>query len=122
GAAEYGSKELFVKRLIGKEEPTYAHASLEPILKDTLGVCIYQEQVMKIAQAVGSMPLAEADLVRRSKVKYSGRGARERLRSKFEKAAGMMGLTNEKRQEAWMMVEKFAGFGFCKAHAATYAD
>jgi DNA polymerase III subunit alpha len=122
GAAEYGSKELFVKRLIGKEEPTYAHASLEPILKDTLGVCIYQEQVMKIAQAVGDMSLAEADLVRRSKVKYSGRADRERLSSKFEKAAGIMGLTKEERREAWMMVEKFAGFGFCKAHAATYAD
>jgi len=122
GAAEYGSKELFVKRLSGKEKPTYAHASLEPILSDTLGVCIYQEQVMQIAQTVGSMSLAEADLVRRSSVKYSGRADYERLRSKFEKAAGMMGLTKEKRQETWMMVEKFAGFGFCKAHAATYAD
>jgi DNA-directed DNA polymerase III PolC len=122
GAAEYGSKELFVKRLTGKEKPTYAHASLEPILGDTLGVCIYQEQVMQIAQAVGSMTLAEADLVRRSKVKYSGRADRERLSSKFEKAAGMMGLTKEERREAWAMVEKFAGFGFCKAHAATYAD
>jgi DNA polymerase III alpha subunit len=122
GAAEYGSKELFVKRLTGKEKPTYAHASLEPILGDTLGVCIYQEQVMQIAQAVGSMTLAEADLVRRSKVKYSGRADRERLSSKFERAAGMMGLTKEERREAWTMVEKFAGFGFCKAHAATYAD
>jgi len=122
GAAEYGSKELFVKRLSGKEKPTYAHASLEPILRDTLGVCIYQEQVMQIAQAVGSMSLAEADLVRRSTVKYSGRADRERLRGKFEKAAGMMGLTKEERREAWIMVEKFAGFGFCKAHAATYAD
>jgi DNA-directed DNA polymerase III PolC len=122
GAAEYGSKELFVKRLTGKEKPTYAHASLEPILRDTLGVCIYQEQVMRIAQAVGDMSLAEADLVRRSTVKYAGRADRERLRGKFEKAAGMMGLTKEERREAWIMVEKFAGFGFCKAHAATYAD
>jgi DNA-directed DNA polymerase III PolC len=122
GAAEYGSKELFVKRLTGKEKPTYAHASLEPILRDTLGVCIYQEQVMQIAQAVGDMSLAEADLVRRSTVKYAGRADRERLRGKFEKAAGMMGLTKEERREAWIMVEKFAGFGFCKAHAATYAD
>jgi DNA polymerase III subunit alpha len=122
GAAEYGSKELFIKRLSGKEKPTYAHGSLEPILRDTLGVCIYQEQVMQIAQAVGNMTLAEADLVRRSTVKYSGRADRERLSSKFEKAAGMMGLTKEERREAWIMVEKFAGFGFCKAHAATYAD
>jgi DNA polymerase III alpha subunit len=62
---------------------------------------------MQIAQAVGSMSLAEADLVRRSTVKYSGRADRERLRSKFEKA----GLTKEERREAWIMVEKFAGFG-----------
>jgi DNA polymerase-3 subunit alpha len=122
GAAEYGSKELFVKRLTGKEPVVYAHESLESILGDTRGVCIYQEQVMKIAQAIGDMSLAEADLVRRSKVKYSGRADRERLSSKFEKAAGMMGLTKEERREAWIMVEKFAGFGFCKAHAATYAD
>jgi DNA-directed DNA polymerase III PolC len=122
GAAEYGSKELFVKRLSGKEPVVYAHESLKSILGDTLGVCIYQEQVMQIAQAVGSMSLAEADLVRRSTVKYSGRADRDRLRSKFEKAAGMMGLTKEERRETWIMVEKFAGFGFCKAHAATYAD
>ncbi len=122
GAAEYGSKELFVKRLIGKEEPTYAHDSLKPILQDTLGVCIYQEQVMQIAQALGDMSLAEADLVRRTSAKYSGRADYERLRGKFDKAAGMMGLTDAQRKETWMMVEKFAGFGFCKAHAATYAD
>jgi DNA polymerase III subunit alpha len=122
GAAEYGSKELFVKRLLGKEEPTYAHESLKPILKDTLGVCVYQEQVMQIAQAIGKLSLAEADIVRRSSAKYSGRADYERLRGKFEETAGMMGLTTEQRKEAWMMVEKFAGFGFCKAHAATYAD
>lgn len=122
GAAEYGSKELFVKRLSGKEPTVYAHPALEPILKDTLGVCIYQEQVMQIAQSIGSMTLAEADLVRRTSVKYAGRADYERLRGKFEKAAGMMGLNAQKREETWMMVEKFAGFGFCKAHAATYAD
>jgi DNA-directed DNA polymerase III PolC len=122
GAAEYGSKELFVKRLRGKEKLIYPHDSLKPILGDTLGVCIYQEQVMQIAQALGSMSLAEADLVRRSSVKYSGQADHDRLRNKFEKAAAMMGLTKQQREETWMMVEKFAGFGFCKAHAATYAD
>src|SRR5258708_12729475 len=76
---------------------------------------------MQISQALGSMSLAEADLVRRSSVKYSGRSDHARLRGKFLKAAGMMGLTSEQREETWMMVEKFAGFGFCKAHAATYA-
>src|SRR2546428_900641 len=122
GAAEYGSKELFVKRLRGQEEITFAHPKLEPILGDTLGVCIFQEQVMQISQTLGSMSLAEADLVRRASAKFPGRRDRERLLGKFMQAAGMMGLTDQQREEAWMMVEKFAGFGFCKAHAATYAD
>jgi len=55
-------------------------------------------------------------------VKYSGQADYDRLRGKFAKAADMMGLTKQQREESWMMVEKFAGFGFCKAHAATYAD
>lgn len=122
GAAEYGSKELFLKRLRGEEPITYAHESLRKILEDTLGVCIYQEQVMQIAQAVGDMSLLEADIVRRSAAKFSGQRERERLRGKFLKAAEQMGLEGPAREETWMMVEKFAGFGFCKAHAATYAD
>jgi DNA-directed DNA polymerase III PolC len=121
GAAEYGSKELFVRRLNG-EEVTYSHDSLKPILNSTKGVCIYQEQVMQIAQTVGSMSLTEADIVRRSAAKFSGQRERDRLRGKFLKAAEQMGLQDAAREETWMMVEKFAGFGFCKAHAATYAD
>jgi DNA-directed DNA polymerase III PolC len=122
GASEYGSKELFVKRLRGEEKVTYAHPALEKILGDSLGVCIFQEQVMQISQAMGNMSLAEADIVRRTSAKYAGKGDRDRLRGKFLKAAELMGLNAEQREETWMMVEKFAGFGFCKAHAATYAD
>ena len=122
GAAEYGSKELFIKRLRGEEKIEYAHPALEQILGDSLGICIFQEQVMQIAQAIGNMPLAEADIVRRSAAKYSGQREHDRLRAKFLKAAERMGLSGAAREETWMMVEKFAGFGFCKAHAATYAD
>jgi DNA polymerase III subunit alpha len=122
GAAEYGSKELFIKRLRGEEKIEYPHPALKEILESTLGVCIFQEQVMQIAQLAGEMSLAEADIMRRSSAKFSGRRDLERLRGKFLLAAGMMGLTEKQREETWMMVEKFAGFGFCKAHAATYAD
>jgi error-prone DNA polymerase len=122
GASEYGSKELFIKRLRGEEEVKYAHPALEKILGDSRGVCIFQEQVMQISQKLGSMSLAEADLVRRASAKFSGPSDRERLLGKFMKASAMMGLTKQQREETWQMVEKFAGFGFCKAHAATYAD
>jgi DNA polymerase III alpha subunit len=77
---------------------------------------------MQISQVAGEMSLAEADIMRRSSAKFSGRRDLDRLRGKFMLAAGMMGLTTQQREETWMMVEKFAGFGFCKAHAATYAD
>jgi DNA-directed DNA polymerase III PolC len=122
GASEYGSKESFLKRLRGAEPIEYAHPALEPILRESLGVCVYQEQVMQIAQAVGRMSLAEADLVRRSSRKFSGQRERDHLRAKFLKAAAQMGLAGENLEATWQMVEKFAGFGFCKAHAATYAD
>ncbi len=122
GAAEYGSKELFIKRLRGEEPVEYPHEALKEHSRRYAGVCIFQEQVMQIAQVVGEMSLAEADIMRRSSAKFSGRRDLDRLRNKFLLAAGMMGLTLQQREETWMMVEKFAGFGFCKAHAATYAD
>jgi DNA polymerase-3 subunit alpha len=122
GASEYGSKETFLKRLRGQEAVRYPHASLATILGETFGVCVYQEQVMQIAQAVGGLSLAEADLVRRATAKFADRRERERLHVKFLKAAAQIGLEGRERAAAWQMVEKFAGFGFCKAHAATYAD
>lgn len=122
GAAEFGSKELFLRRLRGEEEVQYAHDAMKPILESTLGVCIYQEQVMQIAQTILNLSLAEADTIRRSSSSFSGRHDRARLQEKFQKSAGLMGLSKAQREEAWMMVEKFASFGFCKAHSATYAD
>jgi DNA polymerase-3 subunit alpha len=122
GASKYGSKEAFLRRLRGQEPVRYPHPRLEPILRETLGIAVYQEQVMQIAQAVGALTLAEADLVRRAAAKFADERERERLRGKFLKAAAQLGLEGRTRDEAWLMVEKFAGFGFCKAHAATYAD
>lgn len=77
---------------------------------------------MQIAQTIGSLTLAEADLVRRAKAKFADQRERERLRAKFLKAAARLRLEGEELERTWQMVEKFAGFGFCKAHAATYAD
>ncbi len=122
GASEYGAKETFLRRLRRKEPVRYPHPSLEPILKETLGVCVYQEQVMQIAQTAGSLSLAEADLVRRASAKFADQRERARLRAKFLKSAARLGLEGDRLESVWQMVEKFAGFGFCKAHAATYAD
>jgi len=122
GASEYGAKEAFLRRLRRAEPVRYPHPRLAPILRETLGIAVYQEQVMQIAQAIGSLTLAEADLVRRATAKFANERERERLRAKFLKAAERLGLAGRTLDETWQMVEKFAGFGFCKAHAATYAD
>ncbi|MGH9773393.1 MAG: DNA polymerase III subunit alpha [Candidatus Acidiferrales bacterium] len=122
GASEYGAKETFLRRLRGQEPVHYAHALAEPILRETLGVCVYQEQVMQLALALGSLTLAEADIVRQSKAKFADERERQRLRAKFLKAAERLALEGAAREETWKMVEKFAGFAFCKAHSATYAD
>jgi DNA-directed DNA polymerase III PolC len=122
GASEYGSKETFLRRLRKQEPVRYPHPRLEPILRESLGVCIYQEQVMQIAQAAGGLTLAEADLVRRAQAKWKDLREREKLRAKFLKTAELLGLDGARREETWGMVEKFAGYGFCKAHAATYAE
>jgi DNA-directed DNA polymerase III PolC len=122
GAAEYGAKESFLRRLAGREPVRYPHPLTEPILRETLGICVYQEQVMQLAQVGGALSLMEADLVRRATAKFADQRERQRLHAKFLKAAERLGLDGAARDETWHMVEKFAGFGFCKAHAATYAD
>ncbi len=122
GASEYGSKETFLRRLRRQEPVRYPDPRLEPILRESLGVCIYQEQVMQIAQTAGGLTLAEADLVRRAKAKWKDSREREKLHAKFLKTAERLGIDAARREETWAMVEKFAGFGFCKAHAATYAE
>jgi len=122
GASEYGSKETFLRRLRKQEPVRYPHPRLEPILRESLGVCIYQEQVMQIAQAAGGLTLAEADLVRRAQAKWKDTRERDKFHAKFLKNAELLGMDGARRDETWTMVEKFAGFGFCKAHAATYAE
>ncbi len=122
GASEYGSKEAFLRRFRGQEAVRYPHPKAELILRETLGICIYQEQVLRLAQEIGDLTLQEADLLRKPLHKVSAPRERAKLRAKFLKSAERMGIPLEQREEVWQAVEKFAGFGFCKAHAATYAD
>jgi len=107
----YGSKELFLKRLRGQERWSTRTKSLKSILADTLGVCIYQEQVMQIAQAVGGMSLAEAETWwRRRRQNFRAARTRAPPRAKFLKGRGTNGLCKEAgARRTWMMVEKFAG-------------
>ncbi len=100
----------------------YLHSALEPILKESLGVCIYQEQVLRIAEALAGFSWVEADLLRRLMTHQRSAEEMQRFRGEFIRACAERGIASATVEQIWQSLEKFAGFGFCKAHAATYAD
>lgn len=107
-----------VKR--GEEEPNYIHPKVAPILKETFGVIIYQEQVMQIAQLLAGYSLGEADLLRRAMGKKI-RAEMTAQRARFVTGAVDRGLDKAKAEEVFDLLAKFADYGFNKSHAAAYA-
>ena len=105
---------------LGEEDADYIHPKIEPILKETFGVIIYQEQVMQIAQVLSGYSLGEADMLRRAmgkKIKAEMDAQRER----FVRGAMERELTKAKSDEIFDLLAKFADYGFNKSHAAAYA-
>ncbi|MBU6404124.1 MAG: DNA polymerase III subunit alpha [Proteobacteria bacterium] len=110
----------FVARKHGREPVTYPDARVEPILRETYGIMVYQEQVMQMAQIVGGYSLGNADLLRRAMGKKNiEQMARER--AKFIAGAAAHGVEENKADAIFDLMEKFAGYGFNKSHAAAYA-
>ena len=109
----------FTERKLGKRVE-YLDPRLEPILSPTYGVMIYQEQVMQIAQVIGGYSLGSADLLRRAMGKKKVEEM-EQQRDVFVDGAIKNGLTKSKAAELFGLMEKFAGYGFNKSHAAAYA-
>jgi len=110
----------FVARKHGREEVEYPDPRVEPVLKETYGIMVYQEQVMQMAQIVGGYSLGGADLLRRAMGKKKVEEmAKER--AKFREGAAKDGLSGEKADAIFDLMEKFAGYGFNKSHAAAYA-
>jgi len=119
GALDAGTVEEYVRRR-GGTKVTYPLPELEPILEETLGILVYQEQVMRIAQLVAGYSLAEADLLR----KAIGKKKREIMVAegeKFLRRCGEHGTPRKKAQELWSLIEPFARYGFNKSHAVAYA-
>ncbi|HVY84900.1 MAG TPA: DNA polymerase III subunit alpha [Caulobacterales bacterium] len=104
----------------GKEQPDYLHPTLEPILKETFGVIIYQEQVMQIAQVLSGYSLGEADLLRRAMGKKQP-AEMAKQKSRFIEGAKERGVSENLASHIFDLVEEFAGYGFNKSHAAAYA-
>ncbi len=119
GALDAGTVEDYVRRR-GGTRVTYPLPELEPILTETLGILVYQEQVMRIAQVVAGYSLAEADLLR----KAIGKKKREIMQAeaeKFIRKSVEHGTPKKKAQELWSLIEPFARYGFNKSHAVAYA-
>jgi DNA polymerase-3 subunit alpha len=110
----------YIKRKHGEEVPDYLHPMLEGILKETYGIMIYQEQVMQIAQVLSGYTLGGADLLRRAMGKKI-QSEMDAQRANFVDGAEKNGVKKDKASSIFDQVDKFAGYGFNKSHAAAYA-
>jgi DNA polymerase-3 subunit alpha len=110
----------FCARKNGKEEVAYPHPLLAQVLAETYGIFVYQEQVMQAAQLMGGYTLGGADLLRRAMGKKKAEEMAEQ-REIFRRGAAEKGIAAEKADEVFDLMEKFAGYGFNKSHAAAYS-
>jgi DNA polymerase III subunit alpha len=110
----------FIARKQGREPITYLHPKLEPILKDTYGVMIYQEQVMETARQLCGFSLSEADILR-SAMGKKDKAKMAKQREKFLAGAAAGGIDNRTAEELFDGITKFAEYAFNKAHSAAYA-
>jgi len=111
----------YLRRRAGLEEVTYPHPALEPALAETMGVIIFQEQILKVAMIFAGFTPGEADQLRRAISRSRSREAMEKLRGRFVEGALSKGLEEEAAQTVFDQLAGFAEFGFCKSHAAAFA-
>ncbi len=120
GPLDSGMADAYVRRKHGREKVEYLFAELEPILKETYGVILYQEQVMKIAGVLADYSMADADGLRKAMGKKI-KAMMEEHRGLFLKGAKANSLDGKKAAELFDLMEKFGGYGFNKSHSAAYA-
>lgn len=126
GPATGGMAAAFIRRYRGDEAVAYLHPALEPILGPTKGVLIFQEQVLRVAQAIAGLSWLEADELRKGMSKFQPE-AMERMQARFvagcqRPAPAGHGLTQQQATTLWEQVHAFAGYGFNQGHATAYAD
>ncbi len=121
GPIQGGMIHPYLRRRRGEERPTYLHPTLEPILGETLGVILFQEQVIRVAMALAGFTPGEADLLRRAMSRARSARAMAELRERFVTGAAANGVAREVAEEAFKQLQGFATYGFCKSHAAAFA-
>ncbi len=120
GPLQSGAVDDYIGRKHGKAAVSYPHPALQPVLKNTYGVVLYQEQVMEIARVLAGFTLGQADLLRRAMGKKKPEEM-DKVRRQFEEGALGNGVDAALADELFNLMEKFAGYAFNKSHSATYA-
>ena len=121
GPIQGGMVHPYLRRRQGLEPVAYAHPALEPALAETLGVIVFQEQVIRVAMAVAGFSPAEADRLRRAMSRSRSGEAMAALRERFLAGARANGIDGTTADTVWEQLAAFAGYGFCKSHAAAFA-
>ncbi len=121
GPVQGNAVHPYLRRRAGEEPVTYAHPSLEPILADTLGVILYQEQVMQVAIEVCGYTAVEADIFRKAMGSHRSHAKMQAERGRFVGGAMRTGLTADDAEALFQKCSAFAEFGFARAHAAAFA-
>jgi len=121
GPSDAGMLREFIARYHGRKPAAYIHPALEPILSTTLGVMVYQEDILRVAEAVAGITPGEADKLRRAMSSKRSAEAMQALRDAFVEKAVARGTAPETAAEIWRQMETFSGYAFCKAHSASYA-
>ncbi len=120
GPLKSGMVQDFIDRKHGRKRVSYPHPALEPILKETYGTIVYQEQVMGIASALAGYTLAEADILRKA-ISKKEKGVWEKEKEKFVRKASERGVDKEEASRIFDMVAPFVEYAFNKSHSAAYA-
>lgn len=110
----------FIDSKFGRRKIEYLHPLMEPILAETYGVIVYQDQVLKLVQALAGFSLGKADVLRRAMGKKDAK-AMDSMKVEFMEGAGAKGVSGDVAEAVWKLLEPFAGYAFNKAHAVCYS-
>jgi error-prone DNA polymerase len=121
GPIQGGAVHPYIRRATGREEVTYPHPILEKVLERTLGVPLFQEQLMQMAIAIGNCTGDEADLLRRAMGSKRGIERIETLRQKLYDGMAGHGITGAEADAIYIKIQSFANFGFAESHALSFA-
>jgi DNA polymerase III alpha subunit len=113
-------KDHFVRRRLGEEKPVYLHPSLRQTLADTYGVMLYQEDILRVAHAAAGFTLEEGDALRRTIKENPDPVRLGALHRRFVEGAVRNGGDPDQAEELWKLLNNFAAYSYCKAHATTY--